>query len=84
MGWASAAKLPIAITISPQGDRFTYNVGQYGPGDEAWLRQKVLQYPPATPFKVMNRGNEAQYPEMKEAREFTQTMVRASGRELVQ
>ena len=84
MGWASAAKLPIAITISPQGDRFTYDVGQYGPGDEAWLRQKVLQYPPGTPFKVMNRGNEAQYPEMKEAREFTQTMVRASGRELVQ
>jgi hypothetical protein len=70
--------------MSPQGDGFSYTVGQYGPGPEEWLRRKLLQYPEATALRVVQRLNEAQIPGMREARERAQTMVGASGRKLAQ
>jgi hypothetical protein len=54
-------------------------VAQYGPGNEEWLRRKLLQYPEATAFKV-ERPNEAQFPGMKEARERAEAIVGALGR----
>lgn len=83
-GWISTAKPPVSIGISPQGDGFSYTVGQYGPGAEEWLRRKLLQYPEATRFRVVQRLSEAQIPGMREARERAQTMVGASGRKLAQ
>jgi hypothetical protein len=83
-GWISTAKTPVNIGISPQGDGFTYTVGQYGPGTEEWLRRKLLQYPEATAFRVVQWQNEAQIPGMREARERAQTIVGALRRKLAQ
>jgi hypothetical protein len=81
-GWISTAKLPVSIGISPEGDGFRYTVGQYGPGNEEWLRRKLAQYPEATAFKVTSWASEAQIPGMREARERMQIVVVASGRKL--
>jgi hypothetical protein len=83
-GWINTAKPPVSIGISPQGDGFSYSVGQYGAGTEEWLRRKLLQYPEATALRVVRWQNEAQIPGMREARERAQGIVGTSGRKLAQ
>lgn len=84
-GWIGAAKLPVSIGISPrQGDGVGYTVGQYGPGAEEWLQRKLVQYPEATAFHVPSWASAAQSPELREAGERAQTIVRVSGRKLSQ
>jgi hypothetical protein len=73
-GWINSAKPPVNIEITPQAEGVSYNVGQYGPGGEEWLRRKLVQYPEATAFRVEQRQNEA--------RERAQNAVSASGRTL--
>jgi hypothetical protein len=82
-GWISTAKLPVSIGYSPwQGDGFRYTVGQYGSGDEEWLRRKLLQYPEATTFKIASWANET--PELREVQERVKMIVRESKRNLAQ
>jgi hypothetical protein len=82
--WIRSAKAPVRIEISPHADGFSYSVAQYGPGTGEWLRRKLLQYPEATAFRVVQWQNETHVPGMREARERAQTIVGASGRKLKQ
>ncbi len=83
-GWIGAAKAPLSITIVPQGDGLGYDVGQYGPGGEDWLRRKLPQYPAAIEFRVVQWPNEANMPGAREARERAQKVLGASGRKAAQ
>ena len=83
-GWIRPAKPPVNIEISLQVDGVSYTVGQYGPGAEEWLRRKLVQYPQATTFRVVQQQNEAQIPGMREARVSTRMIVGASGRKLAE
>ena len=74
----------MSISISPRPEGLRYSVAQYGPGAEEWLRRKLLQYPEATAFRVVQWQNEAKIPGMREARERAQTSVSASRRKLAQ
>jgi hypothetical protein len=82
--WIGTAKPPVSIEISPDGDGFAYIVGQYGPGSEDWLRQKLLQYAETSTFNVASWGSEPEVPGLRQARERAQTIVRSSGRTLAQ
>jgi hypothetical protein len=82
-GWIIAAKSPIRIDVVPQfSSGWSYTVGQYGPGDQDWLRRKLNQFPEAMVFQVQRSANESRMPGLKEARERAEELVRLSGHRL--
>lgn len=83
-GWIGAAKAPLSISVVPRADGLGYDVGQYGPGAEDWLRRKLPQYPAATEIRVVQWPNEANMPGVREARERARIILGASGRKAAQ
>jgi hypothetical protein len=82
-GWIASARAPVGIALSPQsGGVWNYVVGQYGPGDEEWLRRKLLQFPEGTVFKAQRV--ELREPALREAWERIMEIVRASGQRLAE
>jgi hypothetical protein len=83
--WIASARIPVSIALSPQSaGGWSYTVGQYGPGDEEWLRKKVLQFAEGTAFKVQRWESKSQVPGLREARERIIEIIRASGRRLAE
>ena len=76
--WITACKSPINIAIlSDWPDEQVYTIGWYGPGDEQWLRRKLLQFPQGAAFQL-SKG-----PTSKPARDRIADIVRVTGRRLV-
>ena len=76
-GWITATKSPVSIEIHHDPtDAQAYTVAGYGPGDEQWLRRKLLQFPQSTTFQI-SKG-----PTSKEARDRVAELVGLTGRRL--
>ncbi len=82
--WLNAARSPVGIAISQEGNSFNYVLERYGPGNEEWLRRKLLQYPETSVFKITSPASEAQVPGVQRARQRAKTIVLNSGRKLAQ
>jgi len=58
--WIAAAQSPVTISPVPQpSGEWAYTIAQYGPGDEEWLRKKMLQFPQNTAFQASPGSKEA-------------------------